>query len=89
MDAALEHVGHQVGWLSSHPIPSAAQRQAEAGIVAQSIKIIGVPVAAGDCEHPTTEDIIADSDDPGRLFRSDPGHYSEVKPARPSQIAWQ
>ena len=28
----------------------------------------------------------ADSDDPGRLFRSDPGHYSEVKPDGPSQI---
>ncbi|GAD51045.1 hypothetical protein NT2_15_00020 [Caenibius tardaugens NBRC 16725] len=30
----------------------------------------------------------ADSDDPGRLFRSDPGHYSDVKPVGRSQIAW-
>jgi integrase/recombinase XerD len=31
-------------------------------------------------------DPFADSDDPGRLFRSDPGHYSEVMPDGPSQI---
>jgi hypothetical protein len=30
----------------------------------------------------------ADSDDPGRLFRSDPGHYSDVKPVGRSQIEW-
>jgi len=31
---------------------------------------------------------VADSDDPGRLFRSDPGHYSEVMPVGRSQIEW-
>lgn len=44
------------------------------------------PMPIGDIEP--ADVLAADSDDPGRLFRSDPGHYSDVKPVGRSQIEW-
>jgi hypothetical protein len=46
-----------------------AKRQAEARIIAQSIEVVGILVAAGDRQHPCPQDVIKRMDHPGRIAR--------------------
>ena len=44
-----------------------AQRQAEAGIIAQGVEVIGILVAAGDRKDPRAQDVIKRMDHPGGI----------------------
>ncbi|SDT15091.1 hypothetical protein SAMN04515621_3024 [Erythrobacter sp. HL-111] len=46
-----------------------AQRKAEARIIAQSVEIIGILIAAGDREHPRAQDIFKPMNHPSRIAR--------------------
>jgi len=46
-----------------------AERQAEAGIIAQSIKVVSILVAAADCQNPRPQDVIELVDHPRLIAR--------------------
>src|SRR3546814_16474971 len=60
-----------------------AERQAEAWIVAQSIEIIGILIAARNREHKGTQNVIQAMDHPRWIARiGNKSHQAQAKPHR-------